>query len=77
MAGYLLLGAWNPIILLKRDLSINLYLIHRIQEVVNRLSLYLKHGGMFLFRDYGRYDFSQLRFKNGEPQSRPTYNSSV
>ncbi|XP_042312219.1 mRNA N(3)-methylcytidine methyltransferase METTL8 isoform X1 [Sceloporus undulatus] len=37
----------------------------RIQGIVNRLAKLLKPGGMMLFRDYGRYDASQLRFKKG------------
>uniref|UniRef100_A0A667Z5F2 tRNA N(3)-cytidine methyltransferase n=1 Tax=Myripristis murdjan TaxID=586833 RepID=A0A667Z5F2_9TELE len=45
----------------------------RMQAVVNRLSTYLKHGGVFLLRDYGRYDFSQLRFKKGRCLSENFY----
>ncbi|KAM6955244.1 tRNA N(3)-cytidine methyltransferase METTL8, mitochondrial isoform 1-T1 [Lycodopsis pacificus] len=45
----------------------------RMQGIVNRLSTYLKHGGTFLFRDYGRYDFSQLRFKRGRCLSEHFY----
>ncbi|XP_039884054.1 mRNA N(3)-methylcytidine methyltransferase METTL8 [Simochromis diagramma] len=45
----------------------------RLQDVVNHLSAYLKHGGVLLFRDYGRYDFSQLRFKKGRCLSENFY----
>uniref|UniRef100_A0ABM5ES88 tRNA N(3)-cytidine methyltransferase n=1 Tax=Pogona vitticeps TaxID=103695 RepID=A0ABM5ES88_9SAUR len=37
----------------------------RTQGIINRLARLLKPGGMILFRDRGRYDVTQLRFKKG------------
>lgn len=37
-----------------------------MQMIVNKLARYLKTDGQILFRDYGRYDMVELRFKPGQ-----------
>lgn len=49
---------------------------HAMEDVVRNLATLLKPGGMIFFRDYGKFDLTQIRFKGSSYLSENYYKRS-